>query len=52
VLARIEQGGNFGDRRALIVGELKTFSRLNQFVRDGDRVGVGVDRIPDRCIGR
>jgi hypothetical protein len=51
VLAGVEETGDLGDRRALIVGEAEALTGLDEFVRDGDRVGIGVDRVPDRCIG-
>jgi hypothetical protein len=43
----VEPGADRVDRYALIGRERKCFAGLDEFVRDGDRLGVAVDRRPN-----
>jgi hypothetical protein len=52
VFAVVERGIDFGDRRALIVGQREALAGLDQFVSGGDGLTVGVDLRPNVGIGR
>jgi len=52
VFAVVEGGVDFGDGRALIVGQREPFAGLNQFVGGGDGLTVGVDLRPNVGVGR
>jgi hypothetical protein len=52
VFALVEGGVDFGDRRALVVGEREAFTGLDQFVGGGDGLTVGVDLRPNIGVGR
>jgi hypothetical protein len=46
----VEPGADSVDRRALIVGEGKSFAGLDELVREGDRLRVAVDRRPNLAL--